>query len=84
MGTTSDLPSPTGATGYKLYYAPYPYTGPDSIGSFDLGNVTTASYFLWPGAAYYIAVSAYDGSGESAYSNIGYFIMMLLIAMLLL
>lgn len=60
----------SGATGYTLYYAPYPYTGPDSIGHFDMGNATNASYYLWENANYYITVTAKDGSGESAYSNI--------------
>ena len=32
-----------GGTGYTLYYAPSPYTGPDSIGSIPLGIQTSMS-----------------------------------------
>ena len=58
-----------GADGYRLHYAPYPYTGPGSIGSIDVGEETEASYTLWEGASYYVVVTAYDGTGESRYSN---------------
>ncbi len=61
------------AIGYTLFYAPYPYTGPDSIGSVDMGNQTVASFDLWRGAAYYVAVQAYNGVGNSSFSNIEYF-----------
>jgi len=65
-----------GATGYKLFYAPYPFRGPETIGSFDMGSATSAAYSLWKDAAYYIAVQAYDGQGNSSdYSNVAYFIM---------
>ena len=66
--------SVAGASGYILSYAPYPYTGPQSIGSIDLGNQTSFSYDLWSGAAFYIAVQAYNAQGASSYSNIEYFI----------
>jgi len=62
------------ATGYTLSYAPYPYTGPETIGSFDMGSQTTISVDLWEGAAFYVAVQAYNGAGGSDYSNIGYFV----------
>jgi len=62
------------ATGYILSYAPYPYTGPASIGSVDMGNQISLSVTLWEGAAFYLAVQAYNGSGNSDYSNIVYFI----------
>ncbi len=65
----------SGATGYKLIYAPYPYAGPETIGHIDVAAQTSKSFYLWEGAAYHIAVTAYDVSGESAYSNIEYFIM---------
>lgn len=64
----------TGASGYKLYYAPYPFDGPQTIGSVDVGNKTTQSYHLWKNAAFLIGVKAY-GSGESDYSNIEHFVM---------
>ncbi len=63
------------ADGYRLYYAPYPYAGPTSIGSVDVGNETQASYTLWEGASYYVAVTAYDETGESRYSNTELFLL---------
>lgn len=59
-----------GATKYKLSYAPIPYTGPESIASLDVGNVTSFSTNLWEGAAFYVAVQAGDDTGFSEYSNI--------------
>lgn len=61
------------ASGYTLSYAPYPYTGPETIGSIEMGNQTGLSYPLWQGAAFYVAVQAYNSAGISSYSNIGYF-----------
>jgi len=62
------------ATGYTLSYAPFPYTGPDSIVSVDMGTQTGISVNLWEGAAFYVAVQAYDSVESSGYSNIDYFI----------
>ena len=62
------------ADGYTLYFAPYPFTGPETIGNFDLGNTTNFSIDLWNGAAYYIAITSRHSDLESAYSNIGLFI----------
>ena len=62
------------ATGYTLFYAPYPYTGPDSIGSIDMGSQTGGSFGLWDGAAFYVAIQAYNSFGNSGYSNIEYFV----------
>ena len=64
-----------GATEYKLNYAPYPYAGPNSIGSLDIGSETSFSATLWNGAAFYIAVQAKDEQGFSEYSNIEHFIL---------
>mgnify|MGYP001819097473 FL=1 len=61
------------AQGYKLYYASSPYTGPDSINSIDLGNINAVSFELWKGAAFYIAVSAYNAVSEIGFSNIQFF-----------
>jgi len=47
-----------GATGYKLFYAPYPYTGPETIESIDMGAQTNLSGDLREGAAFYVAVKA--------------------------
>ena len=57
------------ATGYRLYYAPYPYKGEETIGSFDMGTDTSVSYYLWNNANYYIATTSRDASGESPYSR---------------
>ncbi len=59
-----------GAEGTLLSYAPYPYTGIDSIVTVDMGIQTGFSVDLWPGAAYYMAVQAYNSLGNSDYSNI--------------
>ena len=66
--------SVAGATGYTLSYAPSPYTGPASIGSIPMGTQTAMSAILWEGAAYYVAIQAYDSVESSGYSNIEYFI----------
>jgi len=61
-GTTVSLSwtSVPGATGYTLSYAPYPYTGPDSIGNIPMGTQTSMSASLWDGAAFFVALQAYD------------------------
>jgi hypothetical protein len=59
-----------GATGYTLYFAPFPYAGPQSIVSVDMGVQTTLSGNLWPGAAFYVAVRARSSGGESGFSNL--------------
>ena len=64
-----------GSNGYTLHYAPYPYEGLGTIGSIDIGMQTEVTYTLLPDAAYHVAVTAYDNSGESAYSNVGLFIL---------
>jgi len=63
------------AYGYNLVYAPYPYQGAETITQIDMGNVTSVSAALWDGAAYYIAIQAYNNSENSEYSNIEYFIL---------
>jgi hypothetical protein len=67
----TDVPD---ADGYILYYAPYPYTGPETIESMSMGEENHFSIYLWNGAAYYIAVTAINASGESEFSNIDSFI----------
>jgi len=62
----------SGATGYKLFYAPYP--NPSPIKSIDLGDKTSISATLFDGAAFYLAVQAYNSSGYSGYSNIIHFV----------
>ncbi|MCF8145737.1 MAG: cytochrome C [Deltaproteobacteria bacterium] len=60
----------SGATGYTLSYAPKTSTGFGSIVTVDVGMQTRLSVYLWPGAAYYMAVQSRDASGVSPYSNI--------------
>ena len=50
---------------YILYYAPYPYTGPETIGTVDLGNMNSIEFDLWQDAAYYIAVMPYDSNNNA-------------------
>jgi formylglycine-generating enzyme required for sulfatase activity len=72
-GTTVSLSwtSVAGATGYTLYYAPYPKADP--IGNITLGDKTSMSASLPEGSAFYVALQAYDGAGSSGYSNIAHF-----------
>lgn len=56
---------------YRLFYAPYPYQGTNSIKSIDLGGKTSFSINLWQNATYYVAVKSYNASQKSSeYSNI--------------
>jgi formylglycine-generating enzyme required for sulfatase activity len=73
-GTTVSLSwtSVAGATGYTLYYAPYPEGYP--TGNIPMGDKTSMSASLPGGSAFFVALQAYDGVGSSGYSNIGYFI----------
>ena len=64
--------SPANTQGYTLFYAPYP--GVESIGSIDMGAETSGSFTLWEGAAFYLAVQAYNSSGSSEFSNITYIV----------
>ncbi len=73
LTVTASWTAVPGATNYKLSYAPIPYTGPESIASLEVGNLTSFSATLWEGASFYIAVQAGDGEGFSEYSNIDSF-----------
>jgi ELWxxDGT repeat protein len=57
------------ATGYTVYYAPYPYNG-SGEGTADLGNVTSLDADLWAGASLYLAIQAYNSTGTSDLSNV--------------
>jgi hypothetical protein len=63
------------ASGYQLFYAPFPFTGPESIKSVDMGNTTSGSIELWDGAAFIVAVKAHNDAGISDFSNIELFIL---------
>jgi len=41
----------------------------------DMGTKTGLSIDLWDGAAFYVAVQAYNSFGNSAYSNIELFML---------
>ena len=56
-----------------MYFAPYPAGTP--IYSAPMGQALTISVTLPSAAACYAAVKAYNGAGESPYSNIGHFIL---------
>ena len=60
------------ARGYTLFYAPFPDAS--YIGKVDMGNHTSASFDLGSGAAFYVAVQAYNYLGNSGLSNIGHFV----------
>jgi len=61
------------ASGYNLFYAPYPYIGAETITSVDLKTKLEFSATLTNGAAYYVAVKAYNNMQSSDYSNIELF-----------
>jgi hypothetical protein len=61
-----------GANGYTIYYAPYPDA--DYVGSMDVGNRTTVTFDVWQGAAFYVAVQAYNENETSDLSNIEIFV----------
>lgn len=50
-----------GATGYTLYYAPYPDQEP--ISALDMGAERSISGELPSGSAFYVAIEAYDANG---------------------
>lgn len=60
---TIDWTEVSGATGYTLYYAPYP--DPTTIFNLDMGSATTISGELSSGDAFYVAVEAYNENGAS-------------------
>ncbi len=59
------------ATDYILFYAPYPEAYP--INSINMGSATSFSAELYSGAAFYVAIKAYNATGGSDYSNISFF-----------
>jgi subtilisin family serine protease len=63
--------SSANADGYTLLYAPFPAA--PYIGSVGMGTQRSVSFDLWSGAAFYVAVTAYNSAGSSALSNIASF-----------
>ena len=73
LGVTVQWTEVAGASGYELFYAPFPFQGAASIGSADMGAQTQLMGDLWQGAAFYVAVKAYDSNRQlSEFSNIGF------------
>ena len=64
-----------GASGYRFYFAPYPYTGPESIQSIDMGSALSVEGELPEGSSYYVAVEAYSDLAISTLSNVEYFVL---------
>lgn len=60
-----------GATGYTLFYSPYPDNG--EIFSVDMGTTVGFGPFDGTGLAYYAAVKAFNSEGTTGFSNISYF-----------
>lgn len=58
----------TDATGYTLYYAPYPSQAP--ISSLDMGSQLNITGELPVGSAFYVAIQPYNASGSLPLSNI--------------
>lgn len=57
----------SGATGYRFFYAPQDLS---QIFELDMGDQADLWVTLWNGAAFYVAVQAYNSSGSSGYSNV--------------
>ncbi len=60
-----------GATGYQLFYAPC--SNINAINNIEMGTQTHYSVTLSTGAAFYVAVQAYNHEGNSPYSNLEQF-----------
>ncbi len=73
LDVTMSWSSVVGADGYRLLYAPLPYTGTSTIGQANAGNITSAILTLWDGASFAIAIQAYNDLGDSPFSNIRQF-----------
>ncbi len=57
-----------GATGYMILYAPYPQGDP--VERLDVGNRTEVTLDVWEGAAFYVAVQAYNENAASDLSDV--------------
>lgn len=58
--------SATNATGYKLYYVPYPECDANKLASMDMGPATSITLESLPtGTTFYATVTAYNQYGES-------------------
>jgi hypothetical protein len=62
----------SGATGYELFYTPYPSA--NQQGSLDMGSKTQITVKLPKDAAFYVSIRAYNNNGESGFSNLKHFV----------
>lgn len=69
---TGSWPTVNKATGYELFYAPYPDGVP--VQSLDVGDLTSYSTTLTSGQNFYVALRAYNGLCRGDFSNIAYFV----------
>ncbi len=61
------------AAGYALFYDRYPWD--DTLTqNIDMGSQTSASFNLWEGATFRLAVQAYNSFGNSDQSNMAYLV----------
>ncbi|MFI3136489.1 MAG: serine protease [Methylococcaceae bacterium] len=60
------------ATGYRLYYAPFPSQFP--ISGLELDHSGKLSVTLPRGSAFYVAINAYNSNCQSDFSNIEHFV----------
>lgn len=70
---TGSWPAVSFATGYELFYAPYPDGIP--VQRMDIGNLTSYAATLASGQNFYVALRAYNGFCHGHFSNITYFVM---------
>jgi hypothetical protein len=60
-----------GASGFILFYAPWPFQGIETIGSIDMHGSTSVSAEVPHGFAYFFAMRCYNSTHVSDYSNVG-------------
>lgn len=70
---TAEWPSLPKATGYQIFYAPYPMGIP--VRNLDVGQQTHYSVTLDHDQNFYVAIRAYNGFCYGDFSNIEYFVM---------
>lgn len=58
------------ATNYRLYFAPSPYTGPDTVDHIDLEILNELSGLLPENSRFFVAVTAFIAGNESDFSNV--------------
>jgi len=66
-----------GSESFYLFYAPWPYQGPETIGSIDMGTLTSISAPVPHGFSYYFAIRGNNSQGMGDYSNGRFFKTML-------